>query len=66
MAERAKHLESDDQPEPEQALPETPPPREHERELSDADDRGVELDEPDSPDEPIDEDDRDAAGEERR
>jgi hypothetical protein len=57
---RPEEPEHTDQPEPEDALTRSAA-RTRDHDPEDADDRVVELDEPDSPDPPVDDDDRDPA-----
>jgi hypothetical protein len=64
MAERPRDIEAVDQPEPEDVLPTTPRPA-ADHEPTDAEDRPVELDEPEQPEPPIDDEDRDPARRER-
>jgi hypothetical protein len=57
--------ETTDQPEPDDVLDDSAPLRTPDHEPADSDDRGVELDDPDSYDLPVDDDDRDPARGER-
>ncbi len=58
MADRPEIRAATDQPEPEDAIPERPLTT-PDHPAADADDRQVELHEPDNPDPPVDDDDRD-------
>jgi hypothetical protein len=57
--------ETTDQPEPDEVLDDSAAIQTPDHEPSDSDDRGVDLDDPDSYDAPVDDDDRDPARRER-